>query len=172
MEFALESRSQMLEYFGACLRPDLSLLNCLAPPLGLDVQALVIDDFVCVGALPRGVSASASLAAQLHERAQRAYFSEQVAASPEKDVLGAVRFQAVGAELDSSDHCLSEGIVPCAAPLSRRIPLACLSLRAAALPVASPSFCARFAGAGVAVLLYRRCIMVLFSEVFQLAHLR
>ena len=74
VEFALESHWQMLEAFGA-LRPELALLNHRAPPVGPDVQALVIDDFVCVSALPRGVSASSSLAAQLHGLSQQAYAS-------------------------------------------------------------------------------------------------
>ena len=142
VEFALESHWQMLESFGA-IRPELALLNRQPPPLGPDVQALVIDDFVCVSALPRGAPASSSVAARLHGLSQQAYTTEGVEGSPEKDVLGADRFQAVGAEIMSDHRCLSEGILPCGAPLARRIPLAALSLRAAALPVTSSAFCAR-----------------------------
>ena len=51
----------------------------------------------------------------------------------------------------------------------RRISLASLSLRSAALPVTSATLCARLAGAWVSVALYRRCLMVIFSEVFRTA---
>ena len=168
VEFALESHRQMLSFFGA-IRPELCLLNKEPPPLGPDFQALVIDDFVCISTVPVGTSRDDCVAACLHGRAQHAYLTEGVEGSPQKDIFGADCFTAIGAEVNSGPENLSAGIVTCAAPLARRISLASLSLRSAALPVTSATLCARLAGAWVSVALYRRCLMVIFSEVFRTA---
>ena len=71
------------------------------PPLGPDVQALVIDDFVCVSVVPAGHDGSHCPAAALHAKAQETYARLEVEGSPDKDVVGADRFQAIGAELDA-----------------------------------------------------------------------
>ena len=170
VEFALESHKQMLQHYSALL-PELSLMNREPAPLGGTAQALVIDDFVSVSVLPAGAPSSSAFASDLHCRAQEAYNTEGVPGSPEKDVLGSDSFQAIGAEIDSGPKNRSAGLALCGAPLARRIALASLSLRAAALPVTSASFCARAAGAWVSVCLFRRCTMVVFSEVFRLAQL-
>ena len=168
VEFALESHRQMLSFFGA-IRPELCLLNKEPPPLGPDFQALVIDDFVCISTVPVGTSRDDCVAACLHGRAQHAYLTEGVEGSPQKDIFGADCFTAIGAEVNSGPENLSAGIVTCAAPLARRISLASLSLRSAALPVTSATLCARLAGAWVSVALYRKFLMVIFSEVFRTA---
>ena len=168
VEFALESHKQMLHYYGA-LPPELSLLNRQPAPLGDTAQALVIDDFVSASVIPSCAPASSSRASVLHGLAQEAHLAEGVPGSPEKDVLGSDCFQAIGAEIDSGLKNRSAGLATCGAPLSRRISLASLSLRAAALPVTSGTFCARAAGAWVSVCLYRRCTMIVFNEVFRLA---
>ena len=168
VEFALESHFQMLRFYSA-IRPELCLFNREPPPLGPDYQALVIDDFVCVSTVPCHAPAGACTAARLHARAQHAYQHEGVEGSPQKDVLGADLFTAIGAEIDTGPWNLSSGIATCGAPLPRRIALASLSLRAAALPLTSATLCARLSGSWVSAALYRRCLMVIFSEVFSVA---
>ena len=83
-----------------------------------------------------------------------------------RDVVGEQLFKAIGAEIDSRDPQVARGCVPVAAPLSRRVPLAALSLRAAALPVTTPRLLNRLSGAWVSVALFRRCTMALFGKVF------
>ena len=98
VEFALEAHSQMLTAGGA-LHDGLLLRNRGPPPLGPDVQALVIDDFVCVSVVPAGHDGSHCPAAALHAKAQETYARLEVEGSPDKDVVAADRFQAIGAEL-------------------------------------------------------------------------
>ena len=102
----------------------------------------------------------------MHSRAQVAYSSEAILGAPEKDVVGEQLFKAIGAEIDSRDPQVARGCVPVAAPLSRRVPLAALSLRAAVLPVTTPRLLSRLSGAWVSVALFRRCTMALFGKVF------
>ena len=66
-----------------------------------------------------------------------AYDKESVLGSPEKDVVGSQHFAVAGAEMDSSQKARSRGTVLVAASLPKRLSLASLSLRAAALPVIS-----------------------------------
>ena len=97
VEFALE---QVLQHYGA-LRPELQLLNRRAPPLGRTVQALVIDDFVCVRAVPTSPALpEPCLAEELYEAAQVAYQAEAIEGSPEKDVVGESLLQGIGTEVD------------------------------------------------------------------------
>ena len=56
--------------------------------------------------------------------------------------------------------------MPIGTPLSRRVPLALLSLRAARLPWTTPCLLTRLSGAWVSVTLFRRCAMALFGRVF------
>ena len=134
--------------------------------LAVPLFGIVIDDFVSVRIVARSADPRTSVAAALHAKAQHAYSCGSLEGSPEKDILGSDRFQATGAEIDASNKTLSESIVSCGAPISTRIALASLSLRAAVLPIASSKLAARLSGAWVAVSLYRRCMMVIFSELF------
>ncbi|OLP79200.1 hypothetical protein AK812_SmicGene40547 [Symbiodinium microadriaticum] len=130
-------------------------------------QAVVIDDLVNLSALPVSCSSPTESEGQaMHSRAQGAYTSEAILGAPEKDVVGEQLFKAIGAEIDSRDPEVARGCVPVAAPLSRRVPLAALSLRAAALPVTTPRLLNRLSGAWVSVALFRRCTMALFGKVF------
>ena len=110
--------------------------------------------------------AGPSRARDLHGAAALVYDKEGVIGSPEKDVVGQNLFQAIGAEVDSGPSCVSRGCVPAAAPLSRRLPLAALSLRAAKLSCISKLLLSRLAGAWVSVAMFRRCCVCLFNEVF------
>ena len=152
---------------GGALHEGQLLKNRGPPPLGPDVQALVIDDLVCVSVVPKGQEGHDCPAGQLHARSQEIYKQQRVEGSPDKDVIASDHFQAIGAELNSGPAAVAAGCLPLGAPLSRRVPLALLSLRAAALPITSSKLCARLGGAWISVALFRRPLMVLFSEIFK-----
>ena len=102
----------------------------------------------------------------MHARALDAYAAEDLMGSPDKDVVGATLFKAIGAEIDSRAFQVARGCVPIGAPLSRCVPLAALSLRAARLPWTTPCLLTRLSGAWVSVTLFRRCAMALFGRIF------
>ncbi|CAE7191860.1 unnamed protein product [Symbiodinium microadriaticum] len=166
VEFALEGHRQLLSAYGA-IAPHCELRGGDAPPLSRLWQAVVIDDLVNLSPVSvSSPSATKSEGQAMHSRAQVAYSSEAILGAPEKDVVGEQLFKAIGAEIDSRDPQVARGCVPVAAPLSRRVPLAALSLRAAVLPVTTPRLLSRLSGAWVSVALFRRCTMALFGKVF------
>ncbi|OLP77151.1 hypothetical protein AK812_SmicGene42825 [Symbiodinium microadriaticum] len=143
VEFALEGHRQLLRSYGA-ISPQSELLGGESPPLTGLWQAVVIDDLVNLSSVPvSATSAEGSEGQSMHNLALEAYASEAVAGAPEKDVVGEQLFEAIGAEIDSRDPQISRGCVP----VARRVPLAALSLRAAALPVTTPCLLNRLAGA-------------------------
>ncbi|CAE7212203.1 unnamed protein product [Symbiodinium natans] len=169
VEYALESHSQFLVSSGA-LKEDLWLRNHHPLLLAHTWEALFIDDFVTVGAASLdGTGPSASLASRLYEVAKTAYDEGHLLGSPEKDIEGEALFQAIGAELDSREEIVRRGLATAAAPLARRVSLSLLSLRAASLPCTTPTLVAKLVGAWVSAAMFRRCTMVIFSEVFSIS---
>ncbi|OLP87334.1 Protein MEMO1, partial [Symbiodinium microadriaticum] len=134
--------------------------------LPFSYPAVVIDDLVNISALPPKADPLVSFAGAMHARALDAYAAEDLMGSPDKDVVGATLFKAIGAEIDSRAFQVARGCVPIGAPLSRCVPLAALSLRAARLPWTTPCLLTRLSGAWVSVTLFRRCAMALFGRIF------
>lgn len=131
VEFALSSHSSMLEDWGL-----LRILGHRPFPLGPDYEGLVIDDYFSISCHPFNDSSRPACLEHLRV-ATLAYDKESVLGSPEKDVVGSQHFAVVGAEIDSSQKARSRGTILVAASLPKRLSLASLSLRAAALPVIS-----------------------------------
>ena len=75
--------------------------------------------------------------------------------NPEKDIEASDDFKAAGAEVKSSDAAVRRGIVSVAAPWSKRLALAVLSLRVARLPLCLLALCQGLLAAGFSVLMYR-----------------
>lgn len=97
-----------------------------------------------------------------------AYDKESVLGSPEKDVVASQHFAVVGAEIDSSQKARSRGTVLVVASLSKRLSLASLSLRAAALPVISRGLASRLSGTWTSVLMFRRCLVSILDGIYKL----
>ena len=81
-----------------------------------------------------------------------AYDKYKLPGSVEKDIEAAEKFKAAGAEIDSSDVALKLGLTTVAAPLSKRLALAALSLKAARLPSTTAKLL------WTSILLYTRCL--------------
>ena len=99
-------------------------------------------------------------------KAQEVYKVAEVEGFPEKDIVAADHFQAMGAEFDARPEVVASGLVSLAAPTSRRIPLALLSLQAASLPVTSGKRCCRLADAWVAAALFQGLVLWGFTAGF------
>ena len=168
VEFALEGHKQFLEHAGVI--KDWALLSgrgCL--PFGDTWQALFIDDLVGITVAPRKRQPVVTQAEVCYSRATAAYLKHGILGSEEKDVKGESVFTAIGGEIVSDEFAVRSGLVTAAAPFARRLPLAALSLRVAALPCITPNLSSKLAGAWVSAALFRRCTMVVFSEIFALA---
>ena len=92
------------------------------------------------------------------------YRREGVLGSDDKTVCGAEFFKVVGAEIWSDAWARGAGIISVTAPLSKRIPMMALSLRAAALPVISRILASRLAGNWISVRMFRRCLCCVLSR--------
>ena len=99
-------------------------------------------------------------------KARSVYGRHGLLGSPEKDIEASDDFKAAGAEVKSSDAAVRRGIVPVAAPWSKRLALAVLSLRVARLPAVSSRAVSRLAGSWVSVLMYRRCMTSIVDGLF------
>ena len=93
---------------------------------------------------------------------------EGVLGSPEKDILNSSHFKVIGAEVNSGEAARSRGLVCVSAPVTKRLSLIALSLRAASLPITSRGLISRLAGCWTNVLMYRRCLVCVLSEIYKL----
>ena len=166
VEFALSAHTDLLESAGV-LRDEKRICGRKPFPRGPDYQALVIDDFVSLSVRPVGKASDPSNAFDDLQRADAAYRREGVLGSPEKDVQESSRFKAVGAELNSSHRARSVGCVTVGAPLQKRAAMTVLSLRAAQLPVITPSFASKLAGNWTSIFMFRRCISCVLGEIYK-----
>lgn len=167
VEFALESHTD-LQKGGDLLRDDTTILRGRPLPNGPCYEGLVIDDYFSVSREPAFVPPECSLAVANLEKAEEIYKAEKVMGSDEKTVRGEERFKVIGAEVDSSSRCRDAGIVPVGAPLSRRIAMAMLSLRAARMPVISRALASRLAGNWVSIFMFRRMLSSTLAGLFGL----
>ena len=168
VEFALSSHSTLLKRRGLLVDAE-QIQGGKVFPLGPVYQGLCIDDFFIIAAEPTGIRPEQSQAHRLLKIAQDEYEDKGVLGSIEKDVRASDHFKVIGAEINASEKALSCGLVTASAPTSKRAALAVLSLRAARLPVISIGLAARLAGNWTSVLLYRRCLTCLLSELYQIS---
>ena len=133
-------------------------------------QALIIDDFFVISVQDEKSKRIDTEAYRLLERARMAYERHGLKGSPEKDISAEKLFKAAGAEVDGRDQCLRKGLCLVAAPLSKRIGLATLSLRVANLHRVTATLAARLTGGWVSALLYRRCLSSIVEELFALGN--
>ena len=166
VEFALSSHGSMLEEWGL-LKGKSRILGHSPFPLGPDYEGLVIDDYFSISCHPLTDNRQPACLEHLH-LATSAYSRENVLGSPEKDVVGSQHFAVIGAEKDSSQQARSRGTVLVAASLSKRLSLASLSLRAAALPVISRGLASRLSGTWTSVLMFRRCLVSILDGIYRL----
>ena len=75
-----------------------------------------------------------SAAASALSRAREVYQREGLLGSDEKDIVAQSPFKAAGAEIISDDFAVSKGWVTVGAPVSKRLALSTISLRAATFP--------------------------------------
>ena len=165
VEFALQSHQQLLADHGLLL-DDRRLKGHAIFPLSRQWEALIIDDYFAVGTEPVNSEKINSFAAKALAKARQIYGSSGLLGSPEKDVEAASRFKAAGAEINSDISAVKLGVTTVGAPLSKRIALASLSLRAGQLGFTSSKILSRLAGNWCSVLLYRRCMTSIIDNLF------
>ena len=165
VEFALESHTELLQR-GGLLVPEQTILNHHIFPAGPCWQGLVIDDFFAVSREKDGSDPLASKAVELLKIAEDVYGDAKVVGSDEKTIRGADVFKIVGAEVTSDRRTRSAGLISVVAPLSKRIPMIALTLRVAELPVISKGLASKLGGNWISILMFRRCLTCLLSEIF------
>lgn len=136
VEYALASHCQMLREAGL-LRPEHCVLRHQPFPRGRVWEGVVIDDFSVISGEPASSNNHLSVSVQHLEQAEATYASEEVSGSDEKAVRGAEAFKVIGAEVLSDEKARGSNLVTVGAPLSKRIPMPCLSLKVASLPCVS-----------------------------------
>ena len=167
VEFALEAHQGLLTEWGL-LSASTRLQNKKTLPFGRVWESLIIDDYFCISTQDRHHPPEETAAFEKLEVARRAYEKSQLPGSVEKDIVAADLFKAAGAEVDSRKEAIELGVVPVAAPLSKRCGLATLSLRLASLPALTTSLASKLAGSWVSVLMFRRCLSSVVDELFAL----
>ena len=168
VEFALASHEQLLQQEGLLQKPR-RILGHFTVPVGPVWEALVIDDYFCISSDPVSMPATSTETFKALATARDAYDRHKLEGSHEKDVIAEEKFKAAGAEVDSRISNVKQGLVSVSAPLSKRIGLSTLSLRAACLPIITSKLASRLAGNWVSVLLYRRCLSSVVDSFFGIA---
>eukprot|EP00435_Cladocopium_sp_Y103_P048109 s535_g14.t1 len=167
VEFALCSHQVLLERHGLLVEEQ-QVKGHRGFPAGPVYSGLFIDDFFLIGRErlhepPLHTAASRALA-----KARQVYASEGLLGSEEKDVVAESRFKAAGAEVISDVAAVSSGLTTVGAPVMKRLALAALSMRVAALPGVTPNLVSRLAGNWTSVLMYRRCLCAVVDGLFAL----
>ena len=134
-------------------------------------DGLVIDDYFCfsrerLSDFSSGDGSSTRSFAAVATAKER-YREEGIRGSEEKDVLGALKYKVVGAEVDSSIPAVSRGIVSIAAPGQKRLGLAMLSAILANQKFTSDSLHACLVGSWTSILLYRRPLMSVLNALYK-----
>ena len=166
VEYALESHNHVLKTCG--LLSDASTILQHSPfPAGPLWECLVIDDYCVISCEPEKGNSKPRSVEHL-EKAEEVYALEGIIGSDEKTVRGEKDFKVIGAEVQSSDRTRGLGFTLVGAPFSKRLALATLSLRAAALPQISRALASRISGAWTSVLMFRRCLCSVLGGIFSL----
>lgn len=165
VEFALRSHEVLLQGSGL-LSEDFRIEGNKAFPVSSCWEALVIDDYFCLGVEPLAADATASFAQRSLDLARLTYAKHGLVGSPEKDVAAESTLKAAGAEIRSCATNVRAGFVPVSAPLAKRLALSVLSLRASKLGGLSAGLASRLAGNWVSVLQYRKVWSSLIDGLF------
>eukprot|EP00435_Cladocopium_sp_Y103_P039252 s133_g10.t1 len=168
VEFALAAHEEVLRQ-GGLLRPSRRLQGHSVFPITREYKALIIDDYFALSVESVSKPSINSFAASALAAARQIYADHKMLGCPEKDVEASDDFTAAGAEIRSTTACVQRGIVSVTAPWAKRMALSVLSLRAASLPALSAKVLARLSGSWISVLMYRRCMMSIVSDLFRLA---
>ena len=166
VEVALSGHAALLQQAGL-LQPQSRIQGGHPFPCGPHYQGLIIDDFFALAVEPQGSDPAVSEATHTFNAAISNYEKHGILGSAEKDIVGSSHLKVAGAEINSSQQCLSKGIVTVSAPVQKRVSLAVLSLRVANLPVISAALASRLAGNWTSVLLYRRCLTCILKEIYK-----
>ena len=166
VEFALESHASLLKRSGLLI-PEEEILAHHPMPAGPVWQGLVIDDFFSISCERADSDPQSAVSVARLDKAEAAYSKAGVFGSDEKTVRGAEDFKVIGAEISSNPRARGAGVVTVGAPVSKRVPIAALSLRVAALPVISRALASRLAGNWVSVLMFRRCFGCVLARLFE-----
>lgn len=165
VEYALSSHQCLLQRGG--LLDDSQFIRGRKPfPVGPVWQSLVIDDFFSISRETASSNPEESKSVACWKTAKQLYKNDAVLGSDEKDIVGSDDFQVIGSEIDSSDRARSLGLISVGAPLSKRLALSALTLKAAALPVISRSLASRLAGNWTSVLMFRRCATCVLDRLY------
>ena len=168
VEFALQSHSMLLEESGL-LGEKTRVQGHHEFPGGKKWDALVIDDYFCLGAEAISAPAEKSFAFASLATARQIYETADLKGSPEKDVVADTEVKVADAEIRSGIKNVRLGFIPIGAPIAKRVALSMVSLRAACLPGVSQKLTARLAGNWVAVLQYRKCLSSIIDGLFKLS---
>eukprot|EP00435_Cladocopium_sp_Y103_P015061 s334_g3.t1 len=168
VEFALQAHETLLVSHGLLL-PEQRLWGHWIFPSGRRIEGLIIDDYFALGIEKTATPSINTFAARALAEARAVYESAALPGSLEKDVEASNLFKAAGAEVDSSTMAVSLGLTTVAAPLQKRLGLSTLSLRAARLSSTTSQLISRLAGNWTSVLMFRRCLMAVVSDMFALA---
>ena len=165
VEFATSAHEGLLQQFG-CLTPRSRMTS--EKPMFSDGcgQGLVIDDFYAVSVEKKEAVASDSWS---HDRLNRALSSYDYAAlmgSPEKDLDSVSVGKVIGAQLNSSDAALANGVVTVGAPLEKRLALSWITMQLIRLRYSTDSLHLCLLGGWVSSLLYRRALMCILKKSF------
>ncbi len=165
VEFATNAHANLLREFG-CLEETSNMVAC-RPLFSNEVaQGLVIDDYFSVSIEEASTDPRDSRAVSLYLNAQKAYRSQALKGSVEKDVVGETRGKLIGAELNSSEDARKRGVVPLGSPSQKRLALSWMTLQIAQLPAVSDTLWLCCIGGWVSALAYRRPFMTVLQESF------
>ena len=166
VEYALDSHCHALQTCGLLADGETVLRGVPFPP-GPLWQGLVIDDYFSISRESLG-SYHKPRALLCLETAEICYKKEGILGSDEKTIRGADLFTVIGAEVDARKTTRDSGAIFVGAPAKKRLALAALSLKIAALPVTTKGLIARLAGNWVSVLMFRRSLGTILSKIFAL----
>ena len=171
VEVATASHTGLLQSYGLLVTGS-RLLSTSFVVQDAVVDGLVIDDYFVVSREDvRAVNSEgccpSSRSVEKLMVAKGAYKREKIEGSDDKDVLGASVFKVVGGEVNSAPSSVARGNVPVGAPAQKRWSLAMLSAAAAVLPCTTDSLHSSLLGSWISVLLYRRPLISIISELFK-----
>ena len=127
VEFALRSH-EVLRQDADLQLSNRRLLGHHLVPGGGRWEALIIDDYFCIGAEPVGQSPLNSFAFAALAKARAAYERHGLEGTSEKDMEAQPIFKAAGAEVISTlEEACRLGVASVAAPMAKRIALSSLT---------------------------------------------
>ena len=167
VEVATDSHSSLLQSYGL-LRSASRLTGDWFIYEDEVVDGLIIDDYCVISKeWVEGLEISEAASVRSLGVAKRAYADYELIGSDGKDVVGADIFKFAGAEVVSSEDSVARGVVSLGAPYAKRLGLGLLSAAVASLRQTSDAVIASVVGSWVSILLYRRPLMSVMNQLFQ-----